>query len=383
MSKRDYYEVLGVQRGASADDLKRAYRKLAMQFHPDKNPGDSEAEAKFREVNEAYEVLKDDQKRAAYDRFGHDAFQQQGMGGAGRDGGGAAGFDFADIFDEVFGDFMGGGRRGGGGRGGASMRGSDLRYNMDITLEEAYAGKAATITVPSTVACEPCKGTGSKDGAAAATCPTCGGAGRVRAQQGFFTIERTCPTCHGQGKVIKDACPSCGGTGRKSQEKTLEVKIPAGVEDGTRIRLSGEGEAGMRGAPSGDLYIFLSVRPHRIFQRDGANIHCQVPIAMTTAALGGAIEVPCIDGTRAKVTIPEGTQSGQQFRLRSKGMSVLRSPARGDMFVHVQVETPVNLTKRQKELLEEFAGEGSEHETSPESSGFFKRVKELWNDLTD
>lgn len=386
MSKRDYYEVLGVAKGADKDELKKAYRKKAMQFHPDRNPGDKDAEASFKEVNEAYEVLKDDQKRAAYDRFGHDAFAG-GMGGGGRAGAGAGGFDFgggfADIFDEMFGDIMGG-RRGGGG-GNANLRGSDLRFDMEITLEEAFSGKTATITIPTSAPCEPCKGTGGKDGAAPTTCPTCGGIGRVRAQQGFFTIERTCPSCHGQGKVIKDPCPSCGGSGRQRKDKTLEVRIPAGVEEGTRIRLSGEGEAGLRGGPAGDLYIFLGLKPHRIFQRDGANIYCKVPIPMTTAALGGSVEVPTIDGSRARVTIPKGTQTGHQFRLKDKGMSVLRSQARGDMYIQATVETPANLTKRQEELLREFeeAGKGHEDKQNPESTSFFKRVKELWEDLTD
>lgn len=386
MSKRDYYEVLGVAKGADKDELKKAYRKKAMQFHPDRNPGDKEAEASFKEVNEAYEVLKDDQKRAAYDRFGHDAFAN-GMGGGGRAGAGAGGFDFgggfADIFDEMFGDFMGG-RRGGAG-GNANLRGSDLRFDMEITLEEAFSGKTATVTIPTSAPCEPCKGTGGKDGSAPASCPTCGGIGRVRAQQGFFTIERTCPSCHGQGKVIKDPCPSCGGSGRQRKDKTLEVRIPAGVEEGTRIRLSGEGEAGLRGGPAGDLYIFLGIKPHRIFQRDGANIYCKVPIPMTTAALGGSVEVPTIDGSRARVTIPKGTQTGHQFRLKDKGMSVLRSQARGDMYIQATVETPANLTAEQEDLLRKFeeAGKGNEHKQSPESTSFFKRVKELWEDLTD
>ncbi len=380
MAKQDYYELLGLARGASAEEIKKAYRKLAMQYHPDRNPGDSTAEAKFKEISEAYEVLKDEQKRAAYDRFGHAAFEQ-GMGG--RPGGGAGDFHFAsgfaDIFDEMFGEFMGG-RRGGGSVG----RGADLRYNMEITLEEAFAGKAATIRVPTSVACDECHGTGGAGGAQPVPCGTCHGAGRVRAQQGFFTIERACPTCNGLGRVIKDPCRNCGGTGRTRKDKTLSVNIPAGVEDGTRIRLANEGEAGVRGGPPGDLYIFLTVQPHRLFIRDGANIQCRVPIPMVTAALGGQIEVPTIDGTRAKITIPSGTQTGQQFRLKGKGMSVLRSPARGDMFVHAMVETPVNLSKKQQELLREFdkAGGGG-HETSPESHGFFAKVKELWEDLKD
>ncbi len=376
MAADDYYAILGVARDASADDLKKAYRKLALQHHPDRNPGDKDAEQRFRELGEAYEVLKDPQKRAAYDRFGKAAFEQGGGGF-----GGAAGGGFADVFDEMFGDFFAGGR-GGSSRGGAS-RGADFRYNMEITLDEAFAGKQAKFTVPTSVACEPCKGNGSAPGSAPTTCGTCNGHGRVRSQSGFFTVERTCPSCNGAGRVIKDPCRGCGGTGRVHKEKQLSVTIPPGVEDGTRIRLSGEGEAGMRGAPPGDLYIFLAVKPHRLFQRDGANIHCRVPIPMTTAALGGAIEVPSIDGSRAKISIPAGAQTGHQFRLRGKGMSVLRSEARGDMFVQATVETPVKLTKRQKELLKEFAAAGQESEQSPESHGFFAKVKELWEDLKE
>ena len=373
MSKRDYYEVLGLSKGASAEDLKKAYRKMAMQYHPDRNPGDSTADEKFREVNEAYDVLKDEQKRAAYDRFGHAAFEQGG--GAGGGGGFGFGAGFADIFDEMFGEFMGG-RRGGGGQ-----RGSDLRYNMEISLEEAFAGKAVEIEIPSSETCVACTGTGGAGGAQPVECTTCRGMGKVRATQGFFTIERTCPTCQGMGRTIKTPCRSCGGSGRTKREKTLSVTVPAGIEDGTRIRLAGEGEMGLRGAPPGDLYIFLSVQPHRLFQREGANIHCKVPLSMVTAALGGTIEVPTIDSSRAKISIPAGTQSGHQFRLRGKGMSVLRSPARGDMFVEAVIETPVNLTKRQEELLREFEGEGGD--VSPQSSGFFAKVRELWEDLKD
>ncbi|MBY0431115.1 MAG: molecular chaperone DnaJ [Rhodospirillales bacterium] len=375
MSKQDYYELLGVPKTASADELKKAYRKKAMEHHPDRNPGDASAEHKFKELSEAYDVLKDEQKRAAYDRFGHAAFEH----GGGRGGGDSHfGGGFADIFDEMFGEFMG------GRRGGAQTRGADLRYNMEVSLEEAFAGLATNIRVPSSVQCDSCKGSGGANGSQPSSCPTCHGHGKVRAQQGFFTIERTCPTCQGMGKVIKDPCKTCGGAGRVRREKTLSVSIPAGIEDGTRIRLAGEGEAGMRSAPPGDLYIFLSIKPHRIFQREGANIFCRVPIPMATAALGGSIEVPTIEGSRAKVSIPAGTQSGHQFRLKGKGMSVLRSPARGDMFVEAMVETPVNLSKRQEDLLREFekAGEG-EAPTSPQSHGFFAKVKELWEDLKD
>lgn len=376
---KDYYETLGVGRDADAGALKSAYRKLAMKFHPDRNPGDEQAEHKFKEINEAYEVLKDDQKRAAYDRFGHEAFTNGGGGAPGQGGGfgGFSGGGFADIFDEMFGDFMG------GRRSNTAARGSDLRYNMEITLEEAFAGKTAQIRVPTAATCESCDGTGAEGGAQPVTCGTCQGRGRVRAQQGFFTIERTCPTCQGAGQVIDNPCGACDGTGRVHREKSLQVNIPAGVEDGTRIRLAGEGEAGLRGAPAGDLYIFLSVAPHRLFQRDGAHIYCRVPIPMTTAALGGSVEVPTIAGGRAKITVPHGTQANQQFRLKAKGMPVLRSKAVGDMYVEVAIETPVNLTKRQKELLREFEEEGKGRKTNPESEGFFARVKEFWEDLTE
>ncbi|MEX2631852.1 MAG: molecular chaperone DnaJ [Tistlia sp.] len=378
MAKQDYYQTLGVERGAGLDELKRAYRKLAMAHHPDRNPGDAEAERKFKEINEAYDVLKDPNKRAQYDRFGHAAFD--GMGGGPRPGGG--GFDFtgfADIFDEMFGDFTGrGGRQTG-------QHGADLRFNMEIGLEEAYEGKQAQIRVPTSVGCETCSGSGAKPGTSPVACSTCGGRGRIRAQQGFFTIERTCPSCQGQGRVIEDPCEGCGGAGRVHREKTLQVNIPPGVEDGTRIRLAGEGEAGVRGAPPGDLYIFLSIKPHRFFQRDGANLYCRVPIPMTTAALGGSVEVPTLEGSGAKVTVPAGTQSGTQFRLRGKGMPVLRSTASGDLYIQVSVEVPVNMTKRQRELLEEFAAEFGDGEARhhPESSGFFARVKEFFEDLTE
>jgi molecular chaperone DnaJ len=382
MAKKDYYELLGVQRGASADEMKKAYRKMAMQYHPDRNPGDKKAEQQFKEVGEAYEVLKDDDKRAAYDRYGHSAFD--GSAG-GRGGPGEAGFsgNFSDIFDEMFGDFMGGRRGGGGGGGQAAGRGSDLRYNLEISLEQSFRGDKAQVKVPSTVACDSCDGTGSEGKAEAMSCPGCNGIGRVRAQQGFFTIERTCPTCGGAGRVIKNPCRKCSGSGRMRKERSLAVSIPAGVEDGTRIRLSGEGEAGLRGAPAGDLYIFLSVRDHDVFRRQGADLHCRVPIPMTTATLGGNVEVPTIDGNRARVSIPAGTQTGQSFRLKNKGMSVLRSPTRGDMFIETFVETPRNLSQKQKDLLKQFEDSTQNGSNSPESEGFFTKVKELWADLTD
>ena len=382
MAKGDYYDILGVSKDASADDLKKAYRKLAMQYHPDRNPDDKEAEHKFKEVNEAYDVLKDQQKRAAYDRFGHAAFENGGMGNAGGGGQGFGGGGFADIFDEMFGDFMGGGgRRAGGGNG--ATRGSDLRLNLEITLEEAFEGKKAQIHVPTSTTCESCAGSGAEPGSSPVSCPSCNGRGRVRSQSGFFTIERTCPRCGGQGQVIDNPCNSCHGQGRVQKDQTLAVQIPAGVEDGTPIRLSGKGEAGLRGGPTGDLYVFISVKPHAFFKRDGAHLFCEAPIPMTTAALGGSIEVPVIDGKRAKISVPAGTQNGHSFRLRGKGMSVLRSSARGDLYVQVRVETPVNLSKRQKELLEEFSAESKGKSNSPESEGFFNKVKELWKGLAD
>ena len=381
MAKRDYYEILGVSRGAGEQDLKSAYRRLAKDFHPDRNAGDKDAERKFKEINEAYEALKDPQKRAAYDQFGHAAFEG-GMGGRGGQGG--FGPDFAssmsDIFDDLFGEFMGG-RRGGGQPGGRQRtgreRGADLRYNLEITLAEAYAGKTAQIRVPASVSCETCDGSGAKPGTKAKTCGTCGGAGKVRTSQGFFTIERPCPACQGRGETIEDPCQACSGSGRVTKERTLSVNIPAGVEDGTRIRLAGEGEAGLRGGPTGDLYIFLSIKPHEFFQRDGSDVFCKVPIAMTTAALGGQIDVPTLEGVTTRVKIPEGTESGKQFRLKGKGMPVLRSKVTGDMYIEVDVETPKNLTRRQRELLEEFET-ASHKETSPESAGFFSRVKEFF-----
>src|ERR1700687_5303651 len=368
--KRCYYETLEVDRNADESRLKAAFRKLAMQWHPDKNPRDATSEMRFKEINEAYEVLKDGDKRAAYDRFGHAAFEQ-GMGGAG------AGFgaDFASTFSDIFDDFFGmGGRRP---RGTGRERGADLRYNMEITLEEAYHGKAAQLRIPTSVTCEVCSGSGAKGGAKPKTCATCAGHGKVRQQQGFFTLERTCPSCHGRGQVIDDPCPSCAGSGRVQRERTLAVNIPAGVEDGTRIRLAGEGEAGARGGPAGDLYIFLSMGGHAFFQRDGADLHCRVPISMTTAALGGELEVPTIDGGKTRVKVPEGTQSGRRFRLQAKGMPVLRTKQTGDMYVQVMVETPQSLTKRQRELLAEFERLSSQ-DTQPEAAGFFGKVKEFF-----
>ncbi len=381
MTKTCYYEMLGIVRTSSGDEIKKAFRKLAMQFHPDRNPGDQAAEVKFKEINEAYDVLKDGDKRAAYDRFGHAAFENGGGGGRGGGGFGFSEGSFSDIFDDLFGDFMGGG--GGRKRGGdRSIRGSDLRYDMDITLEDAHNGRSSTITIPTSASCEDCHGSGAAAGSEPKTCGMCNGHGKVRSQQGFFMVERTCPTCHGNGQVISNPCKSCNGHGRVRKEKTLQVKIPAGVDDGTRIRLSGEGEAGGRGGPNGDLYIFLSVKPHRLFKRDGPHIYCRVPITMVAATLGGEVEIPTIDGGRSKVSIPAGSQTGRQFRIKGKGMAVLNSAQRGDMVVETMVETPVNLTKKQKELLRAFADEGGE-ETSPECKSFFGRVREFWEDLTE
>jgi molecular chaperone DnaJ len=376
MAKRDYYEILGLARGASEQDIKSAFRRLAKDCHPDRNPGDSEAEKNFKELNEAYEALRDPQKRAAYDQFGHAAFDGHGRGGHG------FGPDFAssmsDIFDDLFGEFMGGRRGGGAGRQRTGReRGADLRYNMEITLPEAFAGKTAQVRVPTSVTCEVCTGSGAKPGTSPSQCPTCAGAGKVRATQGFFTIERTCPSCQGRGEIINDPCGTCTGTGRVVKERTLSVNIPAGVEDGTRIRLAGEGEAGSRGGPAGDLYIFLSIKAHEFFQRDGADIFCRVPISMTTAALGGHIDVPTIDGGKTRVKVPDGTETGKQFRLKGKGMPVLRSKVTGDMYIQAEVETPKSLSRRQRELLEEFERESS-GQTSPHSAGFFTRMKEFF-----
>ena len=378
MAKRDYYEVLGVERGASEAELKKAYRRLAMKYHPDRNPDDKASEEKFKEANEAYEVLSDAAKRSAYDQYGHAGVDPQ-MGG----GGGGAGFggaNFSDIFGDVVSDFFGGGGGRGGQRGGA-QRGSDLRYTLELDLEEAVRGTTVTIRVPTLVNCKPCDGSGAKKGTTPVTCTTCGGIGQVRMQQGFFSVQQTCPRCHGSGKMITDPCGSCHGHGRVEEHKTLSVKVPAGVDTGDRIRLSGEGEAGAMGGPSGDLYVVVNVREHAIFQRDGKHLYCEVPISFADAALGGELEVPTLDG-RVKLKIPEGTQTGKMFRLRGKGVAQVRGGGAGDLMCKVAVETPVNLDRRQRELLDEFRKtlEGdSSH--SPKANGWFEGVKRFFGDL--
>lgn len=378
MSKQCYYEMLGVSKGADGSTLKSAYRKLAMQFHPDRNPGDSAAEAKFKEVSEAYDVLKDDQKRAAYDQFGHSAFENGGMGGGGQGFHGFEASGFSDIFEDLFG-------MGGGGRRrdpNSSRRGADLRYNLSITLEDAFRGKSEKITIPTDIACDTCDGSGAEDGTKPTSCTTCNGIGKVRSQQGFFMVERTCPACQGQGMVIENPCGDCRGTGKKKKNKTLDVKIPAGVEEGTRIRLSGEGKAGARGGPTGDLYIFIDIEYHPIFERDGSTVFCQVPIPMTTATLGGKIEVPTVGGEKAEVKISAGNPSGKRYQIAGKGMPILNRGTFGDMVIETVVETPVNLNKKQKDLLRAFAKECGDN-ISPESSGFLNKVKALWEDITD
>ena len=372
-TKRCYYETLEVERSVNDAGLKTAFRKLAMKWHPDKNPGDQSSEIKFKEINEAYEILKDGDKRAAYDRYGHAAFEQGAGGGPGFGTGFAS--SFSDIFEDLFGMS---GQRGRGGR----ERGADLRYNMEISLEEAFNGKTAQVQIPVSVTCESCSGTGAKAGSKPKACATCGGAGRLRHAQGFFTLERTCHACQGRGQVIENPCQSCSGSGRVAKERNLSVNIPPGVEDGTRIRLAGEGEAGVRGGPPGDLYIFLGLTSHGLFQRDGADLHCRVPVSMVTAALGGEFEVPAIDQSKTKVKVPSGTQSGQRFRIAGKGMPVLRARQKGDMYVQVVVETPQNLTKKQQELLSEFE-KLSSGATQPEAVGFFSRVKELFAGRAD
>jgi molecular chaperone DnaJ len=375
MAKRCYYETLSIERTASDGDVKTAFRKQAMQWHPDRNPGDKEAEHRFKEVNEAYEVLKDPDKRAAYDRFGHAAFEHGGLGGGAHGFGADFGTTFSDLFEGIFG--MSSGR----GRGSGRERGADLRYNMEIALQEAYAGKTAHIRIPTSVTCETCSGSGAKPGTKPKACPMCAGHGKIRHSQGFFTLERTCPNCQGRGQVIDNPCGACAGSGRVTRERMLSVNIPPGVEDGTRIRLAGEGEAGVRGGPAGDLYIFLSIGAHPFFQREGADLHCRVPVSMVAAALGGEFEVPTIDGGKTRVKVPEGTQSGRRFRLQGKGMPVLRTRQTGDMYVQVAVETPQNLSKKQRELLTEF-DHLSSTETQPEASGFFGKVKEFLDGLS-
>jgi len=377
MSQIDYYELLSVSRDADGATLKSAYRKMAMKYHPDRNPDDNEAEQKFKEVSAAYAALKDPDKRAAYDRFGHAAFEQGG-------GQGAAGFgpDFSssmsDMFEDMFGDFMGGGtqRRGRA----AQFRGADLRYNLEVSLEDAFGGQTVEVDVPSLVKCDTCEGDGAKPGTGVSTCKMCNGHGKVRTSQGFFSIERTCPTCQGKGETMDQPCTDCTGQGRKQESRNLSVDIPKGIEDGTRIRLSNEGEAGLRGGPSGDLYIFISIAPHDLFQRDGADLYARVPIAMTTAALGGDFEVPTLDGARARVKVPSGTQPGQRVRLKGKGMPVLRSSQVGDLYVQMDVETPRNLNRQQRDLLEQLA-KITTNDNSPTSSGFFSKLKGLFDKM--
>lgn len=374
MSKRDYYEVLGISRNASQDELKKAYRKQAMKYHPDRNPGDAKAEESFKEAKEAYEVLADSRKRAAYDQFGH-----AGVDGAAGFGGGAGGFNFSDIFGDIgdlFGDMFGG-RRAGGGRSYA-QRGADLRYNLELTLEEAIHGTSTEIRIPSLIECEECHGSGARKGSSPTTCTTCNGVGQVRMQQGFFTIQQTCPTCHGEGKVITNPCKKCHGHGRMQHTKKLSVKIPAGVDEGDRIRLAGEGEAGSQGGGAGDLYVQVTIKAHPIFTREGNHLHCQVPISFVTAALGGNVEVPTLEGA-VNLHIPAETQSGKVLRLRGKGIKSLRNGLTGDLFCKVMVETPVSLTSKQKELLREFeASLHTKKDHTPQSSSWFDNVKKFF-----
>ncbi|WP_334160774.1 molecular chaperone DnaJ [Phenylobacterium sp.] len=384
---RDYYEILGVERGCDAGALKAAFRKLAMEHHPDRNGGCEEAAGRFKELNEAYSVLSDPQKRAAYDRFGHAGVNGMGGGGAG----GAQFHDVHDIFNEVFGDVFGdmfGGRRGGGQQSRGPARGQDLRYDLEITLEQAYAGADVEITVPAAMTCETCEGSGAKPGTSPTACNACGGAGRVRATQGFFSIERACPRCGGSGTLILDPCSDCRGQGQVRKERMLSVRIPAGVDDGARIRLAGEGDSGARGGPRGDLYIFLSVRPHELFERDGLDLLCTVPVPMAVAALGGEIEAPCLLGgdncdgeCKIPVKVPEGAQTGKTVRVKGRGMPSLRSRERGDLVVELFVETPTRLTARQKELLCEFAGTCSEQQ-HPKQANFLGKAKRFWDEVT-
>lgn len=375
---QDFYSTLGVARDADDAAIKSAFRKGAMKCHPDRNQGDGDAERRFKEINEAYEVLSDPQKRAAYDRYGHAAFKNGGAGQAGFNGfaGGFSSGNFADVFDDIFGEFMG--ARGGRQRGPA--RGADLKYALDITLGEAFSGKKAEIAVPGSVACETCEGSGARPGSGPTACAACRGAGRVRVTQGFFTIERTCPQCGGEGRVIADPCTDCSGHGRVRRERTLAVDIPAGIENGTRIRLAGEGDAGPRGGPEGDLYIFVNVAGHELFERDGGDLYCSLPLPMTTAALGGALEAPTIEGGRVRIDVPEGAQTGKRFRIKGKGMTRLNQKGRGDLFVEILVETPVGLNARQKELLREFCAAGGD-KNCPQSEGFLGKARKFWDGL--
>ncbi|MGM0552853.1 MAG: molecular chaperone DnaJ [Pseudomonadota bacterium] len=376
MSQRDYYEVLGVSKDASATDIKKAFRRLAMKYHPDRNPGDAEAEARFKEARAAYDVLSDDQKRAAYDRYGHAGVD----GSAGGFGGGAGASNFSDIFEDIFGDIFGG--AGGRGRGQRAYRGSDLQYNLELTLEEAVFGTEVKIRIPTTVSCDVCDGSGAEPGSTPETCSTCNGVGQVRIQQGFFSVQQTCPRCQGSGKMIPNPCRACDGTGRKQEQNTLDVKIPAGVDTGDRIRLAGQGEAGVNGGPPGDLYVQVRVKPHKLFRREGSELHCEVPVSFATAALGGELEVPSLDG-RVKLKVPAETQTGKQFRISGKGVRSVHGGGVGDLICRVVVETPINLTKRQKELLREFdestqAG-GTKH--SPQAQSWLDGVKGFFEDL--
>lgn len=375
MSKSDYYEILGCSKSASEAELKKAYRTKAKELHPDRNSGNSSATEKFKQVNEAYEILRDPNKRAAYDRYGHAAFEGGGFN-SGNSGNGDFTSAFSDVFEDLFGDFMGNSA----GRANPSQRanrGADLRYNMRINLEEAYLGKKTNIDVPTSVTCDTCSGSGAQSGASPTSCPTCSGIGKVRAQQGFFTVERTCPTCSGRGQIINNPCRLCSGQGRVEKSKKLSVSIPYGVETGTRIRLAGEGEAGIRGGNSGDLYIFIEVQNHSIFEREGQNLYCRIPIAMTTAALGGDLEAPTLDGGKTRVKIPEGSQNNKQLRLKGKGMPNLRGGSKGDLYIEILVETPVNLNNEQIQLLRKF--EESCENNNPANQDFFSRVKKFWN----
>tara|TARA_Y100001936_G_scaffold19525_1_gene16545 strand:- start:97 stop:1230 length:1134 start_codon:yes stop_codon:yes gene_type:complete len=376
MADKDFYDILGVSKNATSDEIKKSYRKLALKYHPDRNRDDKTAEKKFKEISAAYEILKDPQKKSAYDQFGHDAFRQGGMGGGAQGFGDFAG-GFSDIFEEFFGSGFGSSQRQRG-----PARGSDLRYNMSVSLQEAFLGKKTQIRIPSHIDCGTCSGTGSADKSGPSTCSSCNGYGKVRSQSGFFSIERPCPTCGGQGSSINNPCLKCNGSGKVKKQKTISVSIPSGVDTGTRIRIPGEGEAGERGAGNGDLYIFVNVQKDKIFEREEENIFCQIPISLTTAVLGGEIEVPTIEGKKARLTIPPGTQSETQFRLKGKGMSILRQTRRGDMYVETGVEIPINLTNKQKSILKEFEKEGGTSKAhSPKSQSFFQKIKEVWEDL--